>query len=1032
VKGSCCLRNAYQTLVGVLSVVFFLGPHLWVRAMPAAAPGETPVAARPTTETASSGPVRVSGVTIQSGQAGATFVDVATSSPVPYRVLRLRNPQRLVVDLEGAQTTSLRGSYPSESPLLHRVRVGQFRSDDPAVVRIVADLHDNPAFEVHATSNGVRIELKPRNTMTAVIPTAQPASAQAPPTAPPPRVVSQPTPAQAQAPPTQAMPPANLSAGPNVFYLNSPFKSLFQNQKVLDSLGLRIALSFNYKMGKKDEAGWKTVGLPGVVAHRLYIKPLAPGSYRTIELALSQTPRGEFQVAVYGQQVEPRAQGPNPDLMQFQQAANEEIARLGQAPAAPTALSDLSYDTYYLSYVTADRAMALLKTLGYTTVEYNEQAGESLYNKIYNPIKLGTGKPPVIVKLINSTKTSLMEPTTTQPGVPGQMPVGVTQPAAQMGGFGGGAGFSGVPQIGGTFLDKMTSGDPQERLLVLYDKSDPESLQNLLNLLQSTIDVPSREIMIEAQVIEMNANKTRDLGVTFETVQNQVDVANAAADSSGAALTIFSFTKGAPRIASFNAQLQALLTTGQAEILSNPSVLVLDDRQARIQIGQQVPVAQSAVSVGTIASGFSYFPVGIVLNLRPRVNEDGSEITMQTETIVSAINQVATNAQKGCSPTSTSSSTNPCAPVVDNRQVQSIVRVANNTPFIIGGLISTNNSTSMTGIPLLSQIPGLGALFRSTSTTKIKQEVIIVVTPHVVPLEDKYFSYVIPKDSSQFDRFDYKLFRNSYRIRGNDLFDLEFVYDSNVYKNLVNRVKEASTLDPELKTKEPYASVLNGGAPGEDILVRRLLWEIIFKTNYEKYINPDQIIFFKNDPSAPGGAGFQIDYLSQEIKNLKDGQNALALTFEAHPKGTEDRPFVPPKAFVSFTKVSMQDYPEKLIDGNKRNPDGTPKEWQVLLSDEKLPTVRGATALQLLQGAIVLKRVLDLNKDMPLTLQGYHIGRQVLFPSQEELQKGYHLVDREVAKLFYEVFNYYPAFEQEFNRETRQMNAEIDKINQQQ
>ncbi len=800
--------------------------------------------------------------------------------------------------------------------------------------------------------------------------------------------------------------------------------TLSQNQKVLDSLGLRIVLSFNYKTGKPDEAAWRTVGLAGVVAHRLFIKPLGPSSYRTIELALSQSPRGEFQVAVYGQQVESGAQGSNPDLSQVQQTANEEITRLSQTPATPTELSDLDYETYYLSYVIGDRAMALLKTLGYTTVEYNQQAGESLYDKIYNPIKLGTGKPPIIVKLIDSTKTSLMETASSATAMPGQVAV-APNPAAAMGGFGAPSSSS-VPQIGGTYLQGMTSGEPQERLLILYDKNDPDSLQKLLNLLQGTIDVPSREIMIEALVIELNANRTRDLGVTFETVQNQVDVANAATDSTtGTALSIFSFTKGAAKVATFNAQLQALITSGEAEILSNPSVLVLDDRQARIQIGQQIPVAQQAVSVGTTVQGFSYFPVGIVLNLRPRVNEDGSEITMQTETIVSAINQTATAAQKVVG-------TNVVvAPVVDNRQVQSIVRVADNTPFIIGGLISTNNSTSMTGIPLLSQIPGLGALFRSTSVTKLKQEVIIVVTPHVIPLKDKYFSYVIPKDSSQFDRFNYRLFRNAYRIRGDDLFDLEFVYDSNVYRNLVNRVKEASELDPALKTKEPFASVLNGGAPGEDILVRRLLWEIIFKTGYEKYVNPEQIIFFKSDPSAPGGAGFRIDYLSQEMKAL-DGHNALALTFDAQPKGTEDRPFVPPKALVSFETVNMQNYPEQLIAGNQRNADGTPKNWQVLLSKEKLPTVRGATALQLLQGAIVLKRVLDQNKDMPLTLQGFHIGRQIMFPSQEELQQGYHLVDREVAKLFYEVFNYYPAFEQEFNRETREMNARIDKIDRQQ
>jgi hypothetical protein len=64
---------------------------------------------------------------------------------------------------------------------------------------------------------------------------------------------------------------------------------------------------------------------------------------------------------------------------------------------------------------------------------------------------------------------------------------------------------------------------------------------------------------------------------------------------------------------------------------------------------------------------------------------------------------------------------------------------------------------------------------------------------------------------------------------------------------------------------------------------------------------------------------------------------------------------------------------------------------------------------------------------MPLTLNEFHIGRQIIFPSQEELQQGYHLVDREVAQLFYEVYNYYPAFEQEFNRQAHYMNALLDK-----
>jgi general secretion pathway protein D len=961
---------------------------------------------------------KVSGITIQAGVAGGTVVDITTSSPAPYRVLQLEDPRRLVVDLEGAYKATPQESYPAESPLLKRVRVGQFRAEKPAVVRVVLELSGNPAFDVRATPDGVRVELKPRDLLPPLlaVPGAKGEAAK-PPQESVTRPGQQPT---LQPPPGQMAPGPSVPGAPSVFYQLSPFKSLPQNQRLLDSLGLRIVLTHNYRKGEEEEAAWKTKGAPGVEANRLFIKSIGGASYRTLELAITPSPQGGYDLAVYGQQIEQTAQGPNPDLPAVQQLVSNEVARMQQSPPPVLEARQLSYETYYLSYVVADRAIALLKALGYSTVEYNRQAGESTYQNIYNPVPLGAGRPPIIVKLIDSTKTSLMELPPTAPGVPGQMPA-MAQMPQQAGGMM--PTTTGVPAIGGTYLDQMTSGEPQQQLLILYDKDDPESLQKLMDLLQSTIDVPSRQIMIEALVIELNSSRARDLGVAFGTQQGRSKVFSMDTDDTGAVVTapfVFSFDKRFDRAVNFFASLSALLKTGEAEILSNPSVLVLDDRQARIQIGQQVPVIKSVNTLGAgIINSVDYFPVGIVLNLRPRINEDGSEITMQTETIVSAIAAGARLVSGAVE-----------APYVDNRQVQSIVRVADNTPFIIGGLISNNNRTEMSGIPLLSQIPGLGALFRRTTVTKLKQEVIIVVTPHVIPLKDKYFSYVIPKDSAQFDRFNYRLFRNAYRIRGNDLFDLEFVNDSNVYKQLVSRVTTASASYPQLRKTEPFASVLKGGVPSEDILVRRMLWEIIDKTHFAGYIDPERIIFFQNNPSAAGGSGFQLAFLNQKLKDLKGGEG-LALTFEAQPQGTMERPFVPPKAVVSNPNVTRENYPATLIKGNDRNPDGTPRDWMVLISKSSTGvTVRAdsVSPLELLQGVLVLKRLLDLNQSMPLTLKEFHIGRQIIFPSQEELQQGYHLIDRGVAKLFYEVYHYYPVFEQEFNRETRQMNAMLDKI----
>ena len=285
---------------------------------------------------------------------------------------------------------------------------------------------------------------------------------------------------------------------------------------------------------------------------------------------------------------------------------------------------------------------------------------------------------------------------------------------------------------------------------------------------------------------------------------------------------------------------------------------------------------------------------------------------------------------------------------------------------------------------------------------------------------------VLPKDSDSFDRFGYQLFRNGYRIRGDDLFDLEFVFDSNVFQDILGRIRSVSEIEPSLKRTEPFASVLAGGVPGEEAMVRRMLWEIIDKTDFARHIDPDRIIFFEDQPNAADGTGFQLAFLNQKLESLKQGPNALALTYEAQSRGTLERPFVQPKAVLDYQTLTAPLYPSRLIAGNRPNPDGTPNNWTILLSDD-YSGIR-VSPLELLRGILALKRILELNTSMPLTIEGFHVGRQVTFPSEEELSQGYHIIDRQVARLFYEVFNYYPAFEQEFNRVAQHMTEVLERL----
>jgi AMIN domain len=111
----------------------------------------------------------VSGVSVQPGPYGDTFVDIATTRSIPYRVFQLKDPLRLVVDLKDARDASRKRVYPVESDVLQRVRVAQWRGVAPAVVRVVADLEGLPLFDVHAQRPGVRIELRPRQNLGTLI-----------------------------------------------------------------------------------------------------------------------------------------------------------------------------------------------------------------------------------------------------------------------------------------------------------------------------------------------------------------------------------------------------------------------------------------------------------------------------------------------------------------------------------------------------------------------------------------------------------------------------------------------------------------------------------------------------------------------------------------------------------------------------------------------------------------------------------------------------------------------------------------------
>ena len=664
-----------------------------------------------------------------------------------------------------------------------------------------------------------------------------------------------------------------------------------------------------------------------------------------------------------------------------------------RATPVKTIFRDLEFEVIKLSYIRTDRAVAILKSIGYVVIEFepgkDSHAGERQYTpKQSSKFNVNDVKPselPIIIKLPETESVTLVkeEKSSSKSSKKGAVSV----------------------NLGGITLENTTDGEPMQRLLVGYNRDKFDDVAQLLDLIHNKIDLPAEQILIEALVIELDSDKLDELGIDYSGTGAGFSASFPPPDSETGEINPFTVILDRTLLGNantFRTNVEALISTKAAEILSKPSVLVLDGRQARIQVGQQIPIVKTTDTQISQTKSVDYIPVGIVLNLRPRINEDDTRITIQVETIISETEQrIGASSGGGVLE----------APVINNRRVQSFVRVANNTPFIIGGLISNKKSQSEGGIPILKDLPLLGKIFSVSTERSIKKEVIVVITPHIIQESENNFSRVIPQDSELFNAFGNRSFPNSYRVQNTDVFDLSFIYNSPIFQKIQAGVVEAAKQDKAMYVEEPYKSVLEGRVFGEEILVRRMIYEIIEKMDYYKHIDPEKVMFFHNEANNP--AGFKVEPLAGYIRrvlNMKD-EKYLRLSYSIHGEASLDKPFVRPTAIVAYDDIDLKyNYKKMIRIKNKRGNDPSEDSFTILISKEKHE--------RRLYEILVMKKVLELNPDLSLQLDYFKPGIEILFPSPEVLIKDFHIVDRDAAKYFYEVNDYYGAFEDVFNQKT--------------
>ena len=566
----------------------------------------------------------------------------------------------------------------------------------------------------------------------------------------------------------------------------------------------------------------------------------------------------------------------------------------------------------------------------------------------------------------------------------------------------------------------QTETDPINELLLFFDAAAPEKAGRVRRIIQEQIDLPARKIMIEAMVLEISSQALDQLGVEWDFnsggegisdnnfIQDKLDGTNdslvlgkIAYPAAGSAQLDATITNV---FSEFNVRLQALVEDGSAQVLSRPSVLTLDNRMAFINVSERIPIANTKfVKDYVSAVDFRDVVAGIQLAVRPRINRDGTEVSLQINAAVSA--RVPGKDEKVLGKDSVVLAT---APTLSIREVKTYARIANDTPFIVGGLIAKDSEQTIRKVPLLGDIPFLGALFRSQNETGQKREVIIVITPSVLP-EDSPVHAGMPKDDDLFDQFGHRLFRDAYRIRAEDTFDLRYLTENKGLQQLQGAVDRVVTDHPQLSSEYPYEKFAHDAVPGEGALVRRQIYEVLKRQKASDVLDVEKLIFFEKSKDRDDGikVRFLADYLREVapfVLSKKQSGKAVGLCFRMHRNSLEINELLnePVPEIKIVDCPDDQSWRSLLLESNKRTP-GTPAKQVIFL--------RNLGDLNRLKNAILMKKIISLNaSDYILKLKNFTRGRLLRMPTVRE--DDVELIDADVATCYYHSELYYSVLEE--------------------
>ena len=293
----------------------------------------------------------------------------------------------------------------------------------------------------------------------------------------------------------------------------------------------------------------------------------------------------------------------------------------------------------------------------------------------------------------------------------------------------------------------------------------PDAIYNSLRAALDKLDVRRAQVYVEALIAEITADKAAEFGIQWQDMnglgktttqpfggtnfggpgQNILGVAAAPATAGqGLNIGIIKGTvtlPGGAQILNLGLLLRALETDNNANILSTPTLLTLDNEEARIIIGQNVPFITGSYAVSAAATTPTPFQtierkdVGLTLRIKPQISEGGT-VRLQLYQEVSSIDNTIL--------------LNPAGPTTNKRAVESTVLVDDGQIVVIGGLIQNTVKDGFQKVPVLGDIPVLGALFKYKTRSSTKTNLMVFLRPTVLrnaqgadPLTNERYDYIL-------------------------------------------------------------------------------------------------------------------------------------------------------------------------------------------------------------------------------------------------------------------------------------------------